>query len=1275
MKAFLLTLFLGALVSGLVPLSVFGETFDPADAEPLMRDRALLIKLEPGTRRARLQVKNEAGAWEAVQMAHLAGDEGFIKIRIPDNVLIEDCRAEVSMSDPFPYSVYAQQTDYDLKESNQFRSPNGFFAADGAGGGAAPPEAERDDGDPASPDAVVESDLWQWRGDTLYFFNQLRGLQVFDLQDPANPVKQASLRMPAVGDQMYILDDEHVLLLANYINYSAYGWWDIALPASSVQQTEAIVVRHDGADLEVVQRVAFEGDYLESRLVGERLYLVTRLHQPNEDEEGGIFWKQGLGVHAVNLSDPANPSRLEGLELIDNNGWFWNSVVTASAEHLLVTTSHYDSVARLTKSRVHVIPIGRELTEMEVSHTVSLKAHLPDKFKLRVKDDILTTVTQKNVWREELTTYVESFDLSTERARKLDELILAPQERLHATRFDGDRLYVVTFFVELRKDPLFVIDLTDPSNLRSLGELEIPGWSTYLVPEGDRLLSVGIEEDRVAVSLFDVGDPTRPSLVERVYPSEGRSWSEANWDEKAVGYLTEQDLLLLPIQTQLKTPQGYEYKNLMQLVDVKHDDLEVRGHIEHEIQGRRATALGRFVVSISGKELVVVDATDRSAPQLVAEVPLAWDAFKVLEVGDYLWQMGQGHSWGADAARTPVHVTRKDDPDERLASFELSPGKVAGLLLEGDRLYVARYRNWTEQVALPPEEEPNQGEPHPDGEPEVEWSWVQRNEFYTDVYDVSDSMSPALLGSVKHEMPEGYQSCGLDSVIGERVGGKLLWRPRIAFGGYYGGWFFGDIAFDIAWPGRGGYYGGGYPTFDKVGFLVLDTDDPAAPTVLSSVAIDPEGYAEFGPMVRQGDRLLSSYKEIHYGKETTVHRYLLKEVNFEDPAKPSIGQAVALPGIMEGLLENPNGGVVLFTSAPALEEQQHEEEELVWFYFGEDSRLQASIYDGFSAFLVSEVTVDRGRFLPTVVQGARVLKPGTDSENEVAGLLNWRWGTTPSGGELVAEPIIELPSQPSDLAEREGLIFAGHEQEKISVVALGEGGGAQVLPATLSGPVSTQRLAEVEVSHDRETAWLAAGVYGVETIDLSRLAGPGEPPLKVAAQVEGWAPANKQRLHYVLASGSDFVGALGEDEGWRYRSISALQRYGDWVSAHFGPTGEPLTGDAWLPGRDADGDGSGNIFEFVYQTAPLDKGSRPFPKLNLSHDDQLATWALGSDLLAAIGNKEIDVVVEWSKDLNHWEPVEVDLGNDAVGWSDVTLEGLGDDACGFFRFRLRVPED
>ena len=92
---------------------------------------------------------------------------------------------------------------------------------------------------------------------------------------------------------------------------------------------------------------------------------------------------------------------------------------------------------------------------------------------------------------------------------------LGVTEEIFAVRFSGDIGYVVTF---RQTDPLYVLDLSDPTDPESLGELKIPGFSRYLHPLGDNLLlGIGRDADErtgralgLQASLFDVSDPTKP---------------------------------------------------------------------------------------------------------------------------------------------------------------------------------------------------------------------------------------------------------------------------------------------------------------------------------------------------------------------------------------------------------------------------------------------------------------------------------------------------------------------------------------------------------------------------------------------------------------------------------------------------------------------------------------------------------------------------------------------------------------------------------------------
>ncbi len=129
---------------------------------------------------------------------------------------------------------------------------------------------------------------------------------------------------------------------------------------------------------------------------------------------------------------------------------------------------------------------------------------------------------------------------------RLDGLGL--DERIYAVRYFGDLATVVTF---RQTDPLYVLDLSDPARPRQLGELKVPGFSTYLHPVGDdRLLGVGQDADasgRVTgfqLSLFDLSDLSAPTQVHRL--SLGEGWSPASEDSRAFTYDPQRRLVLLP---------------------------------------------------------------------------------------------------------------------------------------------------------------------------------------------------------------------------------------------------------------------------------------------------------------------------------------------------------------------------------------------------------------------------------------------------------------------------------------------------------------------------------------------------------------------------------------------------------------------------------------------------------------------------------------------------------------------------------------------------------
>jgi uncharacterized secreted protein with C-terminal beta-propeller domain len=126
---------------------------------------------------------------------------------------------------------------------------------------------------------------------------------------------------------------------------------------------------------------------------------------------------------------------------------------------------------------------------------------------------------------------------------------LGKGERIYAVRFVGPVGYVVTF---RRTDPLYTVDLRNPSAPRVTGELKITGYSAYLHPAGDgRVIGVGqeaSEQGRVQgtqVALFDVSDPATPRRIAQYHVPGGSS--EAEYDPHAFLYWPPTGTLVLPI--------------------------------------------------------------------------------------------------------------------------------------------------------------------------------------------------------------------------------------------------------------------------------------------------------------------------------------------------------------------------------------------------------------------------------------------------------------------------------------------------------------------------------------------------------------------------------------------------------------------------------------------------------------------------------------------------------------------------------------------------------
>lgn len=134
--------------------------------------------------------------------------------------------------------------------------------------------------------------------------------------------------------------------------------------------------------------------------------------------------------------------------------------------------------------------------------------------------------------------------------QKGEELVVQGQveglgigETIRSTRFIDDMAYIVTFRTT---DPLYAIKISNPEKPELLGELKIPGFSTYMHPTtNNRIIGVGfdaIEQGTFAwftgvqVSLFDVSNPKEMVRLDNHVLGHRGSYSDATADHRAFYY-------------------------------------------------------------------------------------------------------------------------------------------------------------------------------------------------------------------------------------------------------------------------------------------------------------------------------------------------------------------------------------------------------------------------------------------------------------------------------------------------------------------------------------------------------------------------------------------------------------------------------------------------------------------------------------------------------------------------------------------------------------------
>jgi uncharacterized secreted protein with C-terminal beta-propeller domain len=249
--------------------------------------------------------------------------------------------------------------------------------------------------------------------------------------------------------------------------------------------------------------------------------------------------------------------------------------------------------------------------ETEYASSGEVPGRLIGQFAMSEEDGVLRVASTKgDTWTEGPGESESMITTLAESDGELEELGsvggLGRGEEIYAVRFIGETGYVVTFE---QTDPLYTVDLSDPSNPETTGELKIPGYSAYLHPVADgRLLGIGqagTQDGTVTgaqASLFDVANPAQPERLDALDLSDGR-WSSTSteWDHHAFLYSPEHSMAVVPVQSY---GRGGLRGAIVMSVDPDGGLAEV-AQLEGEGQIERTLIAGENLVTVSTKGVEV----------------------------------------------------------------------------------------------------------------------------------------------------------------------------------------------------------------------------------------------------------------------------------------------------------------------------------------------------------------------------------------------------------------------------------------------------------------------------------------------------------------------------------------------------------------------------------------------------------------------------------------------------------------------------------------------
>ena len=359
---------------------------------------------------------------------------------------------------------------------------------------------------------------------------------------------------------------------------------------------------------ELVREVALEGRYINSRMIDNEVYFISRKSiYFNEVEpiatilpvvKDSTISEELITIDHTEIAyfdtiEDNSFMMVGGFDINDNDNLSVETIygagneVYSTQDHLYIAQSLYfsNNATKIYKFELNDTKVSL-IAEGEIEGYINDQFSMDEyKGNLRVATTVREMETNDNALVDAVieTNTKNNLYVLNEKLEKVGELTdLAKGEKIYSVRFIGDMGYVVTF---KEIDPLFVIDLSNPIRPEVKGELKIPGYSSYLHPyDENHIIGIGyntkdngyggVTNSNMKMSMFDISDMENPKEIFNVDIGDEYAESEVTYNHKALFYKETEDLIGFPVTYRNNNFRNYENGFVIFKIDIENNEFE-----------------------------------------------------------------------------------------------------------------------------------------------------------------------------------------------------------------------------------------------------------------------------------------------------------------------------------------------------------------------------------------------------------------------------------------------------------------------------------------------------------------------------------------------------------------------------------------------------------------------------------------------------------------------------------------------------------------------------